>query len=358
MPAAVDERASAPQKAVAPSEAVELEAPSDSPKPAGGDAARGKAKDETKKEDGAIEVDGKAEDGDEPEDGADDNMLPEARPTQSRREVPASCKTFRNNTVHIYGLDFLRTEHMDEIFSQFQPKYVEWIDDSSANVIFKDATVAKTALESLSFPKTNDTPWRRTPDILVTDDAPPIFLQMRLAVADDKKNGKRSFPSAPAANYQFKQQPRRPASQGSPRHKATGIAFRDPGAEKRRLEEAGIPLSEEELAKRRKRAERFGEDQAAADPPAAPADETAPARSQDDAVVIAAVAGDGALTKEEAARRQKRAERFGDAAVPGKASDKQVSEPPAATESSRAAADAAASPAAAAAPAPDKKAAT
>lgn len=52
------------------------------------------------------------------------------------------------------------------------------------------------ALEALSFPKTEDEPWRRTPDILISEDVPPIFLQMRLATVHDVKKAKRSVPKA------------------------------------------------------------------------------------------------------------------------------------------------------------------
>ncbi|CAK0892681.1 unnamed protein product [Prorocentrum cordatum] len=90
------------------------------------------------------------EDEDEDE---EDEVAPEAQPSFPRNEVDKAVSNVRLRAVHVYGLDFLKTGHMDEIFSQFKHKWIEWINDSSANIVFGDEAGAKKALESLSFPK-------------------------------------------------------------------------------------------------------------------------------------------------------------------------------------------------------------
>lgn len=186
----------------------------------------------------------------------DDVLLPEAQPSYPRTEVDTARATPRMNSVHVYGLDFLKTDHMNEIFSQFNHKYVEWINDSSANIIFKDATSAKKALESLSFPKVGDDPWRRTPDILVNEDLPPIFLQMRIATSSDVKQPKKSLPKAQPFMY---------AQEGRRQRSSRQRLYSEWPEAKRALDTASPtpvrrkPLvCEEELQKRVKRAKRFG----------------------------------------------------------------------------------------------------
>lgn len=211
------------------------------------------------------------------EDDEDGDLLPEAQPSFPRSEVDKDKATFRQNAVHVYGLDFLKTGHMDEIFSQFSHKFVEWINDSSANIIFADAGSAKKALESLSFKKVGDDPWRRTPDILVSEDVPPIFLQMRLAASTDVKPSKRGVPKAEAP-------PQYPKARSGDRRDAARqrqmYSDGPAGAERQGRRAAakrpgGVEISEEELLKRRKRALRFGiaspEEKGGAAAPAAPA---------------------------------------------------------------------------------------
>eukprot|EP00927_Polykrikos_kofoidii_P053777 TRINITY_DN48338_c0_g1_i1.p1 TRINITY_DN48338_c0_g1~~TRINITY_DN48338_c0_g1_i1.p1 ORF type:complete len:371 (-),score=56.79 TRINITY_DN48338_c0_g1_i1:342-1454(-) len=195
------------------------------------------------------------------DDGHDeeDVLLPEARPAFERNEMAEGKSTIRDNAVHVYGLDFLKTEHMNEIFSQFEHKYIEWINDSSANIVFRSARVAKKALESLSYPKGNDAPWRRTPDILVNDDCPPVFLQMRLATTLDTKKGKRGVPAVQQEDSrQIQPRERGRGNGGSP-----WKPYRD-GISTELLEQAAAigkrpaeALSEEEIAKRQKREHRF-----------------------------------------------------------------------------------------------------
>lgn len=260
---------------------------------------------------------------DECDDSEEESLGPEAQPAFPRSEVDKADVKVRSNAIHVYGLDFLQTGHMDEIFSQFKHKWIEWINDSSANIVFGDAPLAKRALESLSFPKAGDEPWRRTPDILVSEDVPPIYLQMRYATLSDVKPSKKAVPKAAAPR-----QPRKPVqgrTKQRPRPEEEEVAGGNllrggPAALDRALEPAGvrgrggggaegvrkrkaptqpsavsgkIPLTEEELAKRQKRAARFGEP------------ESAPTAVVDPAAAAAA-------REEELARRRKREARFGD----------------------------------------------
>jgi len=176
-------------------------------------------------------------------DDGDDTLLPEAQPSFPRNEVNQKAPAFRQDAVHVYGLDFLETNHMIEIFSQFNHKYIEWVNKSSANVVFRDAVNAKKALESLSYPKDGDEPWRRTPDILVSEGLPAVFLQMRFALPSDVKPPKRSVSAVT---------PTRSVSST-----ATWPGSEDARNEKRKWG-TEVEVPEEELVKRRKRAERFG----------------------------------------------------------------------------------------------------
>lgn len=268
---------------------------------------------------------------DQDEPGNEDGMAPEAEPSELRNEVAPGAK-FRQDSVHVYGLDFLKTGHMEEIFGQFNHRYIEWINDSSANVVFRDAASARKALESLSYPKAGDDPWRRTPDILVHDDLPAVFLQMRLAAPSDTKDKKRAVPSVNPPAY-TPESDRRPPQftmaslyDRKERTKDAGEAV-DGKTPKR----AAKVLPEAEVAKRSKRAERFaatlGEAPAAAEPEVAepevaePEAAAAPAPASEQAPAAEGSAAPGSNAAEEAAqeadRRQKRAARFGSAPAEG-----------------------------------------
>lgn len=258
----------------------------------------------------------------------DDAMAPEAEPTCSRHEVPAGAVKFREEAVHVYGLDFLKTGHMEEIFGQFNHRYIEWINDSSANVIFRDAASARKALESLSYPKAGDEPWRRTPDILVHDDLPAVFLQMRLAAPSDAKPRKHSFPSAKPSPFVDEAEPRNQQfTMASLYDKGERKKAANGAAQKRSAE--GVP--EEEVAKRRKRRERFGPtEEVSAAPEAAKSteatepDPTAPVAAEPPAARAVA----GTATEEDEAKREKRALRFGTAVDTPETPKAAAAEPP------------------------------
>lgn len=260
------------------------------------------------------------DDDDDSEEDEDDDMLPEAKPSFPRNEVtPGGAAIFRQNAVHVYGLDFLRTGHMDEIFSQFSHKFVEWINDSSANIVFVDATSAKKALESLSFPKSGDPPWRRTPDILVSEDVPPIFLQMRLATRTDVKASKRSIP--PPVLVRNPAPVRRQAADSAPRLRLYADGPLGDEVERPPAKRKPAPTAEE-LMKRRKRAERFGEKQSGA---GLPVEGDAAAEGPGRSVVVGSTPSETTpkktrasealqgieATEEEMSKRRSRASRFG-----------------------------------------------
>ncbi|CAE7218686.1 HERC2 [Symbiodinium sp. CCMP2592] len=227
--------------------------------------------------------DDEVDDDEESEDEEEVTALAAAQPAEPRNEVEKETKEFRTNAVHVYGLDFLKTNHMEEIFSQFGYKYVEWLNASSANIIFKNAEGAKKALEALSFPKTEDEPWRRTPDILVSEDVPPIFLQMRLATADDVKKAKRSVPKAMTpmhyAEVFHRNQAMAMRQGGRPRQggKGKGKSGKPKAGTKR------LQVSEEEVQKRQKRTERFGDDEVSVVQPGDAVEEAAPSPPAADA---------------------------------------------------------------------------
>mmetsp|Transcript_68676 Transcript_68676/g.108958 ORF Transcript_68676/g.108958 Transcript_68676/m.108958 type:complete len:372 (+) Transcript_68676:148-1263(+) len=265
-----------------------------------------KKKDEDQAEEGAGEE----------EPGDDDAMAPEAEPSFPRNEVPPGTSKFREDAVHVYGLDFLKTGHMEEIFGQFRHRYIEWINLSSANVVFKDKESARKALESLSYPKVGDDPWRRTPDILVHDDLPAVYLQMRLAAACDAKPKKHGIPSANPPVF-IEESERGRNSQFTVSSLYEKKPKSDRGSQKRGPQ--GLP--EEEFEKRKKRGERFKE--TLGPPPEAPkpvAPEEKPA-ARDEKETVSSKPSAEEPTPEEDIKRQKRAERFDLTSKPAVASD-------------------------------------
>jgi len=64
--------------------------------------------------------------------------------------------TRRPEAVHIYGVDLLSTRDLLQYFGDYGPKYIEWLNDSSANVIFNDEATSKRAIAGLGSPLSND----------------------------------------------------------------------------------------------------------------------------------------------------------------------------------------------------------
>lgn len=69
------------------------------------------------------------------------DLLEERRPLP-----PPGAVARRPEAIHVYGVDVLSTSDILRYFSEWGPTFVEWLDDSSANVIFADEFTAKRAL--------------------------------------------------------------------------------------------------------------------------------------------------------------------------------------------------------------------
>ena len=118
---------------------------------------------------------------------------------ENRRDVSA-FEVPRPEAVHIFGTDRMSTE---DLFGYFMaeglapPLFVEWVNDSSANVVFSDASAAAAALQQRTVPLlpnaqgVDTTSWRTLPTELAAA-GKGLQLLFRLATASDIKPPKRA----------------------------------------------------------------------------------------------------------------------------------------------------------------------
>ena len=62
----------------------------------------------------------------------------------------------RNDTLYIYGVDYLSTKEILNYFNYFNPLKVEWLNDTSGNVIFSAHDNALQALNTNCIEKIED----------------------------------------------------------------------------------------------------------------------------------------------------------------------------------------------------------
>lgn len=96
--------------------------------------------------------------------------------------------------VHIRGLDVMKPDdikaYVAEHFTESPFERIEWIDDSSGNLLFASEPVAARALEALSLEPIQDVallPPRQLIPAKPFTQMPDVHLQVRLAVLSDKK---------------------------------------------------------------------------------------------------------------------------------------------------------------------------
>jgi hypothetical protein len=70
---------------------------------------------------------------------------------ETRKEAPPEVPR-RPEAVHVYGVDLMSTSDLLKYFKDYGPTYVEWINDSSANILFKDGPTGKRAIAGLGKP--------------------------------------------------------------------------------------------------------------------------------------------------------------------------------------------------------------
>ncbi|QDZ19961.1 nuclear cap-binding protein subunit 3 [Chloropicon primus] len=120
---------------------------------------------------------------------------------EKRKDADGSSSS-RLDTVHVYGVDLLSTKDIMKYFSEYFPQYVEWINDSSCNVVFADAGTAKRVLASLGKPlaeaneddtnsvdqlfKSMGKTWHKGTDFLKNGKT-PVPIMFRLATDEDVK---------------------------------------------------------------------------------------------------------------------------------------------------------------------------
>jgi len=55
------------------------------------------------------------------------------------RSALSENPTVRSEALHVFGVDFFSEKEILEYFSEGNPSKVEWINDSSCNVVFPSA---------------------------------------------------------------------------------------------------------------------------------------------------------------------------------------------------------------------------
>ena len=116
----------------------------------------------------------------------DDTGLMEVDLFEQRKD-PGPDIQRRLDAIHVYGIDLLSTSDIFRYFTDYGPTFVEWLNDSSCNVIFRDDGTAKRALAGLGRPLPADQ--AIVPEGMdVTDPQNMIYLWHK-GVSDLKKSG-------------------------------------------------------------------------------------------------------------------------------------------------------------------------
>ena len=91
-------------------------------------------------------------------------------------------RAIKKSTLYIYGVDYLNTEKILEYFHYFSPSKVEWLNDTSCNVIFpsEDNTLQALntcCLEKIENPEEFENIKRTAIGYQIKDEVIPIFIR-------------------------------------------------------------------------------------------------------------------------------------------------------------------------------------
>ncbi|KAI1759723.1 hypothetical protein GGR53DRAFT_512693 [Hypoxylon sp. FL1150] len=131
----------------------------------------------------------------------DEPIMPDPEPRDTHRErSPGEVDDAEDEDtpvptkIYIRGLDVMNPDevkaYVTEHYSEDPMDRIEWIDDSSANLLFGSDTAATRALSSLALDNLQDIsllPLRELIPAKPFSKRPEVTLQIRLAVATDKK---------------------------------------------------------------------------------------------------------------------------------------------------------------------------
>lgn len=122
------------------------------------------------------------------------NLSGSGKGDRSDGEIAEESDTLAPTKVHVKGLDILKPDdikaYVAEHFPESPFERVEWIDDSSANLIFESEPLAARALEALAAEPIQDVAQLPLQVFLAAkpySQMPDVHLKVRLAVVSDKK---------------------------------------------------------------------------------------------------------------------------------------------------------------------------
>jgi len=180
----------------------------------------------------------------EMDEGLEDGLLEEAKEASNMAEQ-------RMNAVHVYGVDKMSTGNIMSCFSGYGPSWVEWINDSSCNVVFEDDPSAARVLFTLALPEKDGSKLRLDRSVLreivpyAAKGGEKISLRIRGCSTDDVR------PDRPNPNSAWARSIHNPRRRGSKdkQHQKRGSSAPPSSGRKRSREESEIEAMPEPMAK-------------------------------------------------------------------------------------------------------------
>ena len=109
-------------------------------------------------------------------------------------QVPIADSNLTPHKIHIRGVDDFTTEILNAFISEHlpleTPPRIEWIDDTSANIVFDTPATASKALEKLTYVSSGEpfsVPAHQLRPAKIFSKYPQSSLQVRLALSNDRK---------------------------------------------------------------------------------------------------------------------------------------------------------------------------
>jgi len=140
---------------------------------------------------------------------------------EAKRIVDRVVEESRELALHVFGVDSMSTKDIMQYFGDYGPSWVEWINDSSCNVVFEDVAAVARVLLMAAIPPENDEA-KIEMDLLEWREAVPfsrmngeqVPLHMRQATAADIRPERPNPSSAWARSLQRKHKQRQKQSGG------------------------------------------------------------------------------------------------------------------------------------------------